>query len=102
MADLCGPNVTGTWPETENDILDRVEARLHHSAYLELRQVRCDIRNGVLTLAGHVSSYYLRQLAQAAVLGLDGLRAVNNCLEVVPSRKMRQDAFSSREPNGVV
>jgi BON domain len=93
----CVVNPVRSRPERENGILDVVEARFHQSAYLELRRVRCDVQNGVLFLAGHVSSYYLRQLAQAAVLGLEGIRAINNGLEVIPSRKMRPDTFSSRE-----
>jgi osmotically-inducible protein OsmY len=58
-------------------------ARLRCSAYLELRRVQCDYQDGVLTLAGNVSSHYLRQVAQVTVQGLEGIDAIDNQLEVV-------------------
>jgi hypothetical protein len=87
MAAPSAVDITRTFREPTEKVLDLAEARLQHSAYLELRRVRCDLHNGVITLTGHVSSYYLRQLAQAAMLGLDGIRAISNCLEVIPARR---------------
>jgi len=55
---------------------------LRRSAYLELRRVQCDFQDGVLTLAGNVSSHYLRQIAQATVQTLEGITAIDNQLEV--------------------
>lgn len=60
--------------------------RLRQAPYLELRQVVCSFQHGVLQLQGNVSSYYLRQVAQALVQGLDGVEAIDNQLEVVPGR----------------
>ena len=60
------------------------EARLGHSAYLELRRIRCQARDRRLRLQGHVSSYYLRQIAQTIVQGLEGVDAVDNQLQVKP------------------
>jgi osmotically-inducible protein OsmY len=62
------------------------EARLRQAPYLELRQVTCTCRAGVLHLRGTVSSYYLRQVAQALVQGLDGVEAIDNQLDVMPGR----------------
>ena len=33
-----------------------------------------------------VSSYYLRQMAQALMQGLEGVEAIDNQLEVIPGR----------------
>jgi osmotically-inducible protein OsmY len=67
-------------------ILYAVEDSLRRSSYLELRRVICSLEEGVLTLNGRVSSYYLRQVAQAIVLGLEGIEAIDNRLEVVTAR----------------
>ena len=72
------------------EIVDEAEDRLQRSHYLELRRITCTCADGVLSLKGHVSSYYLRQMAHAAVNGITGVRQVDNRLEVLPSRAIRQ------------
>jgi hypothetical protein len=59
-----------------------IEKRLRQSAYLELRRIGWTIHKKVLRLDGFVSSYYLRQVAQAMLKGLDGIETIENCLEV--------------------
>ena len=59
------------------------QARLRKSGYRELHLVSCEFHEGVLTLRGRVSSYYLKQLAQELIRRLDGAEEVNNRLEVV-------------------
>jgi len=39
-------------------------SRLRNSGYQELRLVSCDFHEGVLTLRGQVSSFFLKQVAQ--------------------------------------
>jgi osmotically-inducible protein OsmY len=48
-----------------------------------LRLVSCDFHEGVLTLRGQVSSFYLKQVAQELIRRLDGAEEINNHLEVV-------------------
>jgi osmotically-inducible protein OsmY len=64
----------------------RVESRLKRSSYAELHGVSCDYHEGVVTLRGRVSSYYLKQMAQALVFRLDGVQELNNRVEVVSPR----------------
>jgi hypothetical protein len=59
------------------------EGRLRSSPYLALRDVGCAERDGVVTLRGHLPSYYLKQIAQEVVGEVDGVRAVNNQIEVL-------------------
>ncbi|HYV34069.1 MAG TPA: BON domain-containing protein [Gemmataceae bacterium] len=66
------------------DVLCAAQSRLNNSSYLELRRIQCGFQGGVLTLRGCVSTHYLRQVAQAAVLGLAGLKAIDNQLQVLP------------------
>jgi osmotically-inducible protein OsmY len=72
--------------ENGEDRAEAAAARLRQGLYLELRQVECSWHTGVLQLRGHVSSYYLRQIAQTLVQGLDGVEAIDNQLEVLPGR----------------
>ena len=59
------------------------QSRLRKSGYHELHLVSCDFHEGVLTLRGCVSSFYLKQVAQELIRRLDGAEEVNNRLEVV-------------------
>jgi osmotically-inducible protein OsmY len=65
---------------------DVARARLLGNAYLALRNVSCAYEGGVLTLRGSLPSYYLKQVAQAAVASLDGVGRVVNEIEVGPAR----------------
>ncbi len=58
------------------------QARLRRSGYHELHLVSCNFHEGVLTLRGRVSSFYLKQIAQELIRRLDGAEEVNNRLEV--------------------
>jgi osmotically-inducible protein OsmY len=59
------------------------ETRLQRSSYLALRGVSCGWEAGVLTLRGRLPSYYLKQVAQAAVAQVGGVERVENRIEVV-------------------
>ena len=59
------------------------QSRLRKSGYYELHVVSCDFHEGVLTLRGRVSSFYLKQVAQELIRRMDGAEEVNNRLEVV-------------------
>ena len=68
--------------------------RLRESPYVQLRRIACDYDRGVLFLRGRLSSFFHKQLAQAAVAGLDGVDRVENEIEVpqqLPCRKPRGD-----------
>jgi hypothetical protein len=69
-------------------ILEGAESILRSNAYLALKNVTCDLREGVLTLRGCLPSYYLKQVAQTAVARVaDGVRIVNEIEVVSPSRR---------------
>ena len=74
------------------------QSRLRRSSYPEVGSVRCEFHGGTLTLWGRVSTYFLKQVAQAVVLGVDGVFGVDNQLEVVPPpARRRPDDSESRE-----
>jgi osmotically-inducible protein OsmY len=47
-----------------------------------LHLISCEFHEGVLTLRGRVSTFYLKQVAQEMIRRLDGAGEVNNRLEV--------------------
>jgi hypothetical protein len=57
-------------------------ARLRSSGYAGLRRLRCEVRDAAIIVHGVVPSYYLKQVAQAVILRLDGIRSVTNLVEV--------------------
>jgi osmotically-inducible protein OsmY len=60
-----------------------VEQRLGASGYLALRRIDCECEGGVLCLRGCVPSQYLKQVAQAIAAAVEGVRRVDNQIEVV-------------------
>jgi osmotically-inducible protein OsmY len=49
-----------------------------------LREIQISVRQGQVGLVGTVPTYHLKQLAQAVVLGVEGVAAVENGLSVPP------------------
>ena len=78
------------------EVVQAAECLLLHSPYLELRNVTCDFHEGVLTLRGRVPSYYLKQLAQAILVELDGVLELNNQLDVVMPGHLLLSNFNHR------
>jgi len=60
------------------------EGCLRRNPYPALKNVACDCRGGVLVLRGCLPSYYLKQVAQEAVVRLEGVQAIDNQIQVVP------------------
>jgi hypothetical protein len=64
------------------EITEVARAVLRQSAYSELRELSCDFSGGVLTIRGHVPTYYLKQLAQETVADVPGVVEIRNGVEV--------------------
>ena len=50
--------------------------------YSALRNLKCRVSEGTAEITGTVPTFYLKQLAQAAVLQLSGVKVVHNLIEV--------------------
>jgi osmotically-inducible protein OsmY len=72
----------GGLPLGDRSIRDDVTRALRDTGYAPLRGIQCDVSDGVVELTGVVPSFYVKQLAQTAVLRLDQIRGVNNRLRV--------------------
>lgn len=66
----------------DEDLADAVRARLHQSGYLALREISCEATNSRVVLRGRVSTFYLKQVAQARAGDVEGVRLVVNRIEV--------------------
>lgn len=72
-------------PERGRDEILLAAARcLQESAELARHPIRCEFREGTLTLCGRVPTYSLKQLARSLVQRLGGVERVDNQLDVVP------------------
>ena len=71
---------------------------LSNSQYTPLRQLNCRVTEGVVEITGTVSTFYLKQLAQAAMLRIREAGGVQNLVEVVDESpvSVATDCASSR------
>lgn len=86
------PNSDGTQPENADTLNGRdlqdtqlatnVRRALDNRGYRDLRQLDVAVDDGVVTLAGSVSSFYLKQVVQATAKALPGVRRVVNNVDV--------------------
>jgi len=67
----------------DHRLAERVERALCATGYGPLRTVRVSVNAGVVILEGRVSSYYLKQVAQATALTVPGTQRIRNDLDVI-------------------
>ncbi len=65
-----------------HEVTEAAKDRLRRTSYRALRALSCEYDHGVLFLRGQLPSYYQKQLAQEAVIGLAGVAQVVNETEV--------------------
>jgi osmotically-inducible protein OsmY len=61
---------------------EQAQRRLRESPYYFLKQVSCHFEAGVLTLRGTVPLWQLRQFAESIVSRVEGVRSIENEVEV--------------------
>lgn len=61
---------------------ERVDRALKNSGYMPLKHVEVRARDGRVLLHGEVPSFYLKQVAQATALAVDGVDDLENDLLV--------------------
>lgn len=88
---MIGPFQSATFNDpsrngNDKTTLDRVQEALHDCGYDQLRRIRTYCNHGRIVLQGRVATYYLKQVAQEVVLNVQGVRDVDNDLQVVCSR----------------
>ena len=68
---------------TKQSMSEAAKNRLFKTPHLAMQRIWCEFDGGILFLRGQVPRYYLKQLAQAAVAGMEGIHQVINDIEVV-------------------
>lgn len=68
--------------KTDSQLRDDVQAELDWDASFDGRDIGVAVKNGVVTLTGHVNSYAERLAAQNAAGSVSGVQAIANELEV--------------------
>jgi osmotically-inducible protein OsmY len=84
--------------EADRTSLERkIEDCLRRSGYLALRDVVCDTRGGIVRLRGCLPTHYLKQVAQATVAEVDGVRRIINRIVVAASIDQAPIGFDREE-----
>jgi osmotically-inducible protein OsmY len=65
-----------------NVLENQVSVALKKNPHLQSRNLRFETSDGRVTLHGQVSTWYQKQMAQEALLRLDGVDHVDNHLQV--------------------
>ena len=71
--------MSNTLPPLNERIVDAMESSPHFSE----RYLRFEAQDGRVLLHGHVASFFQKQMAQEALRRIDGVREIDNRLEVV-------------------
>jgi CheY-like chemotaxis protein len=71
--------------DTGSSAAERATVRLHRQPYLALHKLTIECRDGVLTVRGCLPSYYLKQVALAAVTQTEEGQRVHDEIVVLPS-----------------
>ena len=74
-------------PSEQEVVEASVRSKLQQSCYQQVQRVSSEFHEGVLTLRGQVSSFYLKQIVQTLVLKVDGVEEINNRVDVVYPRR---------------
>ena len=64
-------------------IVAKAQERIAQHSHLAVQRIWCECNGRTLFLYGQVPSFYLKQLAQTAVAGLEGVTQVVNEIEVL-------------------
>jgi osmotically-inducible protein OsmY len=67
-------------------IVDKVHEALLATGYGQLRKLQIDCVNSCVRLRGHLSTYYLKQIAQSVTRSVAGVRNIENDVDVVSPR----------------
>ena len=69
-------------PATDDQLLRNLEDALGTNPHVAGKRLRVENRAGHVVVRGRVGSYYQKQMAQEALLQIDGVQNLENELEV--------------------
>lgn len=68
--------------EASDTLVGQVHSAIQTNPYLAGRKLRFEAAEGRVVLLGTVSTYFQKQMAQEALRRIDGIREIENQLEV--------------------
>lgn len=78
--------------KTDSNLRRDIEQQLEWDPRVNAREIGIAVKDGIVTLSGHVGSYAERWAAQDAVRSIDGVKALANEIEVrLPAGGQRSD-----------
>ena len=75
-------NVSGTEESMQRTLGELIHCAIENSPYLAGRKVRFETEAGRVVLKGTVGTFFQKQMAQEALRRIDGIREIENQLEV--------------------
>jgi len=84
----AGPSAISPYPLPETiEEAERLAASIERAVFREtcggVRNLRVEVSDQGVLLTGRCTSYYTKQKAQHAAMGVSGTEELNNCIEVV-------------------
>ena len=94
----------------ETTLAEHVEGAIVDNPYFSSRHLRFETADGRVVLSGIVGTYFQKQMAQEIVRRIEGVREIDNCLEVCwrPRRvrttacRLRNEVHSFRTANSAL
>jgi protein-tyrosine phosphatase len=84
LASAEGPSLASSdGPRDAKKLAEAARHRILHQPHLTQQRIWCECEQGRLSLHGQVPSFYFKQLAQEAVVDMEGVRQVVNEIEVI-------------------
>lgn len=82
---------------SDTQVRGNVEAELDWDARVDSRQIGVAVKDGIVTLTGHVSTYAQRRAAEQAAQAVEGVKAIANEITIdLPFDAKRTDAEIAR------
>ncbi|MCI0359720.1 MAG: BON domain-containing protein [Planctomycetaceae bacterium] len=66
----------------QTTLAERVEGAIALNPYFSSRHLRFETEDGRVVLSGVVGTFFQKQMAQEIVRRIEGVREIDNCLEV--------------------
>ena len=89
--------------KTDMKLKEDILAELRWEPSVNAEQIGVEVEDGIVTLAGHVNSYFEKLAAEHAVLKVSGVRALAVEMDVkLPDASQRSDADIARSANGAL
>ena len=86
MATSVSPSTIVKFLITRHPVAIQVEANWRSSPFPGLRKLTCEYCDGMLTIQGQVTSYYLKQMARVTARELFPEARLRNGIEVAPGK----------------